>query len=185
MPGSYIELHDDVITTFALPIRYVDASRVGPAVPAGADRDDVDGGRDTTQPDVTWISAPWLRASATDSRSTAERLVDLLPAAPAAPPSGLTADDVDGLTAWLLATRPDGLTIAGLPDYGRPIGASTRTGLALVGPAGEIRAGTDDAGDILNGWISRWRAAGSPGWERASGVAVEHPDGWAIRMTLR
>lgn len=25
-PGSYIEMHDDVVTTFALPIRYVDAS---------------------------------------------------------------------------------------------------------------------------------------------------------------
>lgn len=168
-PGSYIEMHDDVVTTFALPIRYVDAS-IPNDVPNDAGTD----------------GAPWWLSGAHlhDNPAAAHDLLDVMAKYPSEEPSPLTADELADFTAWIYATRPDELVTAGLPDHLLTIGAATTSGLALLGRRAAVHAGTKDARDLLHDWIARWRQAGIPGWDDVTGTTIQDAEGWFVRLEV-
>jgi protein-L-isoaspartate(D-aspartate) O-methyltransferase len=164
-PGSYIEMHDDVVTTFALPIRYVDASILNDTETNGA---------------PWWLSGTHLH----DDPAAAHDLLDVIAKYPTEQPSPLTADELADFTGWLYATRPHGLVTAGLPDHLLTIGAATSTGLALLGRSAAVHAGTKDARDLLHAWIAQWRGAGSSGWDGVTGTTIEDVEGWIVRLEV-
>ncbi|GLZ28217.1 hypothetical protein Lesp02_04070 [Lentzea sp. NBRC 105346] len=90
--------------------------------------------------------------------------------------------------AWLLATRPAGLTTAALGDPLWRIGHTHPTGAALTDArtATQTVITSDNAdAEVLTDWADAWRAAGRPG------LADLHPrldafhDGWVLHAKAR
>lgn len=135
-----------------------------------------------------WLSAAWLddpafetagrdlaRQLATDSTVLDSPLRD--------------DDDPVGFYAWLLATRPEGLTTACLSDPQWRIGHTGPDSAALLPLAGRtplIAAGQHRSIHALSTWIERWRGQGAPGWQELRPYAELTAAGnWAIRVTQR
>jgi protein-L-isoaspartate(D-aspartate) O-methyltransferase len=159
-PGGFIEMHDEPITELGLPVRYVDAADT----PSGEE--------------PWWISAEWLRAGPAQH---ATDLLDLVRSDATTTPQDLGGDTAS-LFAWLYATRPDGLTTAGILDGHLAVGATTPGSAALLTHTDLVTAGSDDARTLLDEWTDQWRAQGRPGWDRLTGVTEHTEDGLAIRL---
>ncbi|MGW4412013.1 protein-L-isoaspartate O-methyltransferase family protein [Nonomuraea sp. NPDC004702] len=132
-----------------------------------------------------WLSASWLRAGDGD---TGRRLLRELQTSGRTGQGPLVAGEEPGdFYAFLLATRPEGLTTAALGDPVWRVGASTSTGIALITPddAGErVAAGDDSAGDLLAGWAQEWRDQGRPGLGQMTAELNHGDGGWTVRPTL-
>ncbi|MFI9598210.1 protein-L-isoaspartate O-methyltransferase [Nonomuraea sp. NPDC052265] len=130
-----------------------------------------------------WLSASWLR-----SGDTGRRLLQELQTSGRTVEGPLVAgEEPADFYAFLLATRPGGLTTAALGDPVWRIGASTSTGIALITPrdAGRhVAAGDDSAGDLLAGWVQEWRGQGRPGLGQMTAELHHGDGGWAVRPTL-
>lgn len=161
-PGGFIEMHPEPITEFGLPIRYVDAVS------------------STDGAEPWWISTEWMHAAVLErAASLLDRLRHELQLT--ACPLG-ESKDAGSFTAWLYATRPDGLATAGLSDRYFAVGATTEDGAAWLSEEHLAVAGSGDAIELLGSWIDGWRAAGLPAWGEMTGVVEPVEDGWQIRL---
>lgn len=166
--GGFVEAHDQVVDQWLVP-------------PYGANALAHDGeGR------PWWLSAAWLRAE--DGGTVGEALLERL-IAEGRPASGplAEAEDAEGFYAYLLATRPHGLTTAALGDPVWRIGYASPAGAALVGSDDArhaILAGDGEALRVLNGWADRWRERGCPGFDHLRPELRHGEDGWLVRVAL-
>ncbi|MFI7467454.1 protein-L-isoaspartate O-methyltransferase [Nonomuraea sp. NPDC049646] len=132
-----------------------------------------------------WLSASWLRSGDGD---TGRRLLQELQTSGRTVEGPLVAGEEPGdFYAFLLATRPEGLTTAALGDPVWRIGASTSAGIALITPRDadqQVAAGDDSASDLLAGWAQEWRDQGRPGLDQMTAELHHGDDGWTVRPTL-
>ncbi len=156
--GGYIEMHSEIITDFAVPVRYVDGLLRG------------DG-------HSVWVSGPELR----EYRELAVRAGQMIAAGRAmASPVAISSGAV-ACHGYLLARRPKGLASAG-------VGGDWGIGLVLGDSAALLRnddiyvAGTGRAEDQLRGLLGEWEQAGRPdhSWLRAH--LAEELDGYSVRV---
>jgi protein-L-isoaspartate(D-aspartate) O-methyltransferase len=160
--GSFIEMHDRVITEFGAPVEYVDAIRRRPFEPPA------------------WLSCPALRTRDADPGEVLDRLL----VGPASIQSGPFAGDEqarEAFFAYLYAAGPVELGSASLGG-GWGIGAIVSDGAALIRPRDSIVLGTGPAEDILGGWVARWRSAGSPGLSDLGTSVRATTGGWEVRL---
>jgi protein-L-isoaspartate(D-aspartate) O-methyltransferase len=167
--GSFVEMSGQIRTQWLLPPYGIDALHTGP--------------NDTPW----WLSSHWLRTQ--ESRALGESLAARLAAEASASTSPLALDDDPlGFYAWLIATRPDGLTTACLGSPAWQIGHSSPHSAALIPLAGAeplTVVGTPASADAVDAWVEAWRAQGSPGWSALKPEAAQQPDGsWVIRAAL-
>ena len=135
-----------------------------------------------------WLSAQWLDDPAfeTAGRDLSRRL-----ATDSTVLDSPLRDDDDpvGFYAWLLATRPEGLTTACLGDPQWRIGHTGLSSAAFIPLAGRtplIVAGQHGSAHTLSSWLARWRADGTPGWQQLRPHAEPTAAGnWAVRATQR
>lgn len=129
-----------------------------------------------------WLSAGWLRTPR--HYRTGQQLLDDLIANGRKTTGPLQPDEsADDFRAWLLATRPDGLTTAALGDPNWHIGITTAKGAALTGmriATTTIAVGEDDH-RRLGALAESWRQAGRPGLTRLEPVLDAFYDGWTLR----
>ncbi|MEU7002207.1 methyltransferase domain-containing protein [Nonomuraea sp. NPDC046570] len=165
LKAGFVEAHAEVVDQWMVP-------------PYGVDALVHDGGQ---QP--WWLSAAWLRAE--DGRTVGEAVLERL-IAEGRPVSGplAEAEDAAGFYAYLLATRPEGLTTAALGDPGWRIGYASPAGAALVGSDDAILAGDGEAWHALTGWADRWRERGRPGFDRLRPELQRGEHGWLVRVAL-
>ncbi|WP_188190079.1 protein-L-isoaspartate O-methyltransferase family protein [Nonomuraea sp. SYSU D8015] len=132
-----------------------------------------------------WLSAPWLRSGGGDNgRELLHQLQTV--GRQATGPLG-DQDDAADFYAYLLATRPDGLTTAALGEPLWRIGASTPAGIALITPRQahhQLAAGDHSATELLTTWARQWRDQGKPGLDRMRAVLRHGRDGWTVRPAL-
>lgn len=162
--GGYVDMCPEVLTQWTLPARLVDAMHS-------------DSGR------VWWLSAPWLRQEGPAARGQA---LDVLKNAQLRTATGelLRRDeDLDGFTAWLLATFPPGITTAGIEDARPLIGITTPESVALLSHGGQADVGATAARQ-LSEHIEEWREAGCPGWCQLRPRLIPRVDGWDVRVAI-
>jgi protein-L-isoaspartate(D-aspartate) O-methyltransferase len=167
IPGGFVEACDQVLDQWLIPPRGVDALT----------RDDAD--------HPWWLSAEWLRRSGAQPGQT---LLKQLINDPHNVPGPLTVTENGAdFYAYLLATRPDGLTTAALGDPTWRIGATTPTSAAFI-PAGKgqhaIHTGGPQALGKLLDWADHWRALGRPGYADLRPHLSPGEDGWTVRAAL-
>jgi protein-L-isoaspartate(D-aspartate) O-methyltransferase len=166
--GGFVEACDQVLDQWLIPPRGVDALI----------HDDTD--------HPWWLSADWLRDGNDDQPG--QHLLKQLMLDPHKVPGPLTCDE-DGADfyAYLLATRPSGLTTAALGDPTWRIGATTPTSAALI-PAGDghdaIHTGGSQALGKLLDWADHWRAHGRPGYTDVRPHLAPGKDGWTVHAAL-
>lgn len=159
--GSFVEMAAQIRTDWLVPPHGVDVLR-----------HDDDG-------KPWWLSAHWL--SDHETRAVGDLLVREL-ATGAAESKSLLAetDDPVDFYAWLIATRPEGLTTACLGDPRWRIG-HTETGSAafipLAGRTPLVTIGSENSARVIASWIEQWRDAGAPGWNALRPYAEPTPAG--------
>lgn len=175
--GGFAPLHPEPVTQWTVPPRRVDAARTDAA---GAD---------------WWLSAAWLRdpevGEAGDAMLDAliagadgRRLGSSVVSAPTPLEPGVGADgEVEDLTGFLLARRPEGLTTACLGDRDWWIGCSGPDGIALLRRRDGtwVAEGSPRVAGTVTDWVLRWRAAGRPGWEPLEATLSRVGGGWRVR----
>lgn len=166
--GGFVEACDQVLDQWLIPPRGVDALI----------RDDAG--------HPWWLSAGWLRGVIGDQPG--QHLLKQLMLEPHKVPGPLTGDE-DGADffAYLLATRPTGLTTAALGDPTWRIGATTSNSAAFI-PVGEghdaIHIGGSQALGKLLDWADHWRAHGRPGHTDLRPQLNPGKGGWTVRAAL-
>ncbi|TVT43828.1 methyltransferase domain-containing protein [Amycolatopsis rhizosphaerae] len=163
-PGSFIEMAPEVVTDLAVPIRFVDATRIADNQPSW------------------WISAQALHGQ---PDTVARALLDQ--AHEAAPRPGFF---VDGRVAWeafttyVLARSPHPASVGGAHGWG--IGVAVADSVAVVLPDGGLLvAGSRQAHDELHALLTEWIELGKPHHERLQPVFTPDPEGWSVRVKLR
>ena len=166
--GAFVEMSRQIATQWLVPPHSVDALH-----------EDVEG-----RP--WWLSAQWLHL-ADDAAGT--WLVRNLARDTHTDGDLLTEhEDPVGFYAWLLASRPEGLTTACLGSPAWQIGHAHAGGAAFI-PLAQ-RGPMHTVGDLsstqtMTGWADAWRAAYSPGWDRLRPVITRAANGdWTVRTTL-
>jgi protein-L-isoaspartate(D-aspartate) O-methyltransferase len=130
-----------------------------------------------------WLSAEWIRSPRhyLDGR----KVIDTLVANHRSTPGPLEpGEPADGFRAWLLATRPTGLTTAALGDPVWRIGPTHLTGAALTDlrtATETITAGDPGVAETLTAWATTWRNAGRPGLTELRPHLDPFHDGWTLR----
>lgn len=168
IPGGFVEACDQILDQWLVPPRGVDALI----------RDDAD--------HPWWISTEWLRNRGGDqvSQTLLKQLI-LEPHKIPGPLSG--AENGADFYAYLLATRPGGLTTAALGDPAWRIGATAPTSAAFI-TAGEgqdaIHTGGPQALEKLFDWADHWRSLGRPGYTGLRPHLSPGKDGWTVRAVL-
>lgn len=156
-PGSFIEMTPDVISDFAVPIRYVDAVL-----------------RHADGP-PSWISAVSLHNRPTDAADLAAQLVAATPG-----PGFLDGRPRDLLAAYLFAAT--GTPASAGNRHGRGIGVATPDSAAIILHGGALlAAGKADARDELAAIITSWINAGQPGYHAATVHYTPDEAGWKVR----
>ncbi|GAA2826497.1 protein-L-isoaspartate O-methyltransferase family protein [Nonomuraea rubra] len=123
-----------------------------------------------------WVAAEWLRAH---EPAVGMRLLELMITDGRGGTGWPGAAD---LHAYLLATRPEGLTTAALGDQGWGIGCSDPGGVALAGVSGDLFvAGTPAAAERLDRWALEWRERGRPGMADLTPRLHRRGSGWDVR----
>jgi protein-L-isoaspartate(D-aspartate) O-methyltransferase len=127
-----------------------------------------------------WASAAWLRKG---DKNQGTRLLCALMARPGPLHPG---EDAESLWAYLLATRPTGLTTAWTPDTGTAFGCSRPGSMALlsVRTAHYVEAGERVAAETLRRWVAQWRAVGRPGFAQVPLRTERQAHGWRVQATL-
>jgi protein-L-isoaspartate(D-aspartate) O-methyltransferase len=146
--GAFVEMSAQIRTDWLVPPHGVDILR-----------HDDDG-------KPWWLSARWLGDE--ETRAAGDELLRGLAADAAESESPLAeTDDPVGFYAWLLATRPEGLTTACLGDPQWRIGHTEAYSAAFIPLAGRtplVTIGSPDSARTITSWIEHWRDAGAPGW---------------------
>jgi protein-L-isoaspartate(D-aspartate) O-methyltransferase len=162
-PGSFIEMAPEVITNFALPIRYIDASRQGDSGPPW------------------WISAEQLHKQ---PQEVAEQLLDH--ASEAAPQPGFLAKDRalwEAFTSFVLAESDNPASLGGVSGWG--LGVATSDGVAVVLRSGALLAAGDErASSELASLLADWHNLGQPAHSNLTPVYIADNDGWEVRATV-
>jgi len=166
--GAFVEMSGQVATQWLVPPHRIDALH-----------EDVEG-----RP--WWLSAQWLH-SAGDAVGT--WLVRNL-ARDMHTDGDLLSEHEDpvGFYAWLLASRPEGLTTACLGSPAWQIGHAHTAGAAFIplaqsGPVCTV--GGPSSSQAIAGWADAWRAADSPGWGRLRPMITRAASGdWTVRAKL-
>jgi protein-L-isoaspartate(D-aspartate) O-methyltransferase len=163
-PGNFIEMAPDVITELALPVRYVDASRVVEGMPPW------------------WISARVLHDQ---PREIAERLLDQArETEPKADFLPVDRDEWEAFNAFVLARTATPGSLGGSRGWG--IGVALRDSIAVVLPGGAlVAAGTGEAHDQLAELVGEWHDLGEPKHDRLVPTFTRAEDGWIVRAEMR
>lgn len=152
-----------------------------------------------------WLSSEWLRTDGSSAGTGRElvaaggtrpfrggpaagvRLLALLIAEGGAAPSPLASGErAADFQAFLMATRPDGLTTGAMGDHRCRFGCSDPTGAALLSSDGDLfHAGSPDVATRLAAWAGRWRGQGRPGLADLTPVLHRRDSGWDVRATAR
>ena len=161
------------------PVRYVEMPGVA-AVGIDASRKDDEG-------QAWWLSSQRLRADG--GAQSGEELLELMirDGRQVAGPL-VQRESVVGLTGWLMATRPAGLTTAALGDTRWRIGITTADGAALMSTfdgTDTAIAGDDAPAFALAEVVQAWRDAGKPGLGALEPVLSSTEGGWTVRAELR
>ncbi|WP_046471121.1 methyltransferase domain-containing protein [Allosalinactinospora lopnorensis] len=164
--GGYVEMHDEVLTQWLVPPRGVDALvRDAEGTP-------------------WWFAAAW----AADDEHAAETLLRSLQDARPSPRGPLTErEQAQDFVAYLYATCPDGLSVAGLGGSGWRVGYSDARGAALFDRGTRtdtVHVGGQRAPRILREWAEAWRGAGHPGYADMRPALHRVDSGWEVRPTL-
>jgi protein-L-isoaspartate(D-aspartate) O-methyltransferase len=167
--GAFVEMSAQIRTQWLLPPHGIDTVHVG-----------ADG-------KPWWLSAQWLSDPA--SRTPGSELAHRLATENRLLESPLRDDDDPlGFYAWLLGTRPPGLTTACLGDPQWRIGHSNPGSAAFIPLAGRtplIAVGEDSARTVET-WIEQWRHDGPVGWDALRPYAEPTPQGnWTIRLSVQ
>lgn len=131
-----------------------------------------------------WLSSLWLRQHT--NTETGNQLARELAEHAKTAPSVLAGDeDAVGFYAWLLATRPEGMTTACLGTPQWLIGHTAEGSAALLPLAGHGSTtviGSSTSSDALTSWAGRWRTAGAPAWNELISSTTRTPGGeWLVR----
>jgi protein-L-isoaspartate(D-aspartate) O-methyltransferase len=163
--GSFIEMHDRVITELGVPVECVDAVHRGP----------------DEQP--AWLSCPALRDGDTDPQDLLGRL---LADRPTVKPDPFDGDRRarDGFFAFLYASQPRELGSAGIGG-GWGLGAVVPDGAALIRPSDVVVLGAGSASDVLDIWLAEWRSAGRLGLSDLGTSFRAAAGGWEVRPVMR
>lgn len=160
LPGSFIEMAPEIITEFALPIRYVNASH--------SDSD--------CSP--SWISAHRLHDQPQD---TAARLLDQVRTAE--PQPGFLdggREDLQVFTAFMLTHSANPASVGSQQGWG--LGTGTPDSIAVVLPGGGLlHAGSNEATNELRTLLDEWRQRGKPGYDALRPRFIPDADGWTVR----
>ncbi|TWP46080.1 methyltransferase domain-containing protein [Lentzea tibetensis] len=132
-----------------------------------------------------WLSGEWIRSPRhyLDGRYVLDALIQSHDHIPGPLQPDESAAD---WRAWLLATRPAGLTTAALGEPLWRIGHTHQTGAALTDARTAtqtvITSANADA-EVLTDWADAWRAAGRPGLTDLVPHLEAFHDGWVLRTT--
>lgn len=162
-PGSFIELAPEVITDFALPIRYVDASRVEGAGPA------------------VWISAVRLHGQPPE---TSEALLEEVRVAKAVP-DFLTGGRTrwEAFTAFVLARTDNVASVGSVAGTG--LGVADTTSVAVVLRNGScLTAGSGSAGGELRALLAEWIDLGLD-YSDLTASFTRSDEGWTVRPKFK
>lgn len=164
-PAGFVEMHGQELDQWLVPPYGIDVLR--------HDR----------QQRPWWLSAAWMRSP--HHYLNGQHVLDALVTDHHTNPGPLeSGEPADNFRAWLLATRPDGLTTAALGDPLWRIGHTHPTGAALTDlrtATHTITAGDPDAAEVLNTWAATWRNAGRPGLADLEPHLDPFHDGWVLR----
>lgn len=167
-PAGFVEMHGQELDQWLIPPYGIDVLRRGEAGNAW------------------WLSAPWLRTPR--HYLVGQRLLDDLVTDHQTIPGPLGAhEDAVGFRAWLLATRPQGLTSAALGDPTWRVGHACPAGAALTDARSAtetITAGKPEATEALLRWADTWRNAGRPGLVDLDPQLNAFHDGWTLSATV-
>lgn len=160
LPGSFIEMAPEVITEFALPIRYVNASQNNSDSPP------------------SWISAHRLHDQPQD---VATRLLDQVRTVK--PQPGFFDGDHEDwqvFTAFVLAHSANPASVGSKHGWG--LGVGTADSVAVVERAGELlHVGNNEAIDELSALLDKWKQRGKPGYDALQLRFIPDAQGWAVR----
>lgn len=163
LPGSFIEMAPEIITEFALPIRYVNASHSDLNCPP------------------SWISTHRLHDQPQD---TAARLLDQVRIAETQ--LGFFDGyhkDWQAFTAFVLAHSANPASVGSQQGWG--LGTGTPDSIAVVLPGGTfLHAGSNEATDKLPALLDEWRQRGKPGYDALRPCFIPDVDGWAVRAQI-
>ncbi|NDL60225.1 protein-L-isoaspartate O-methyltransferase family protein [Phytoactinopolyspora mesophila] len=167
-PAGFVEMHGQELDQWLLPPYGVDV----------VSRDD--SGR------PCWLSGPWLRSP--EHYVQGQRLLQSLITnrESTAGPLGSEESATD-FRAWLLATRPGGLTTAALGEPLWQLGYAHSGGAALTdvrSATQTVTNGDTEAAAVLAGWADTWRQLGSPGLADLRTQLIPFYDGWTLEATL-
>jgi protein-L-isoaspartate(D-aspartate) O-methyltransferase len=167
--GAFVEMSAQIRTQWLLPPHGIDALHT-----------DAEG-------KPWWLSSLWLRNGQSVERGA--ELAQRLAAESRLLESALRDDDDPvAFYAWLLATRPEGLTTACLGDPQWRIGHTAPGSAAFIPLADRaplIAVGTLSSVHTLAAWVEQWRRDGSTGWEALRPHAAPAPQGdWTVRVSF-
>jgi protein-L-isoaspartate(D-aspartate) O-methyltransferase len=130
-----------------------------------------------------WLSAEWIRGPRNHPHG--RQVIDALVADHRSTPGPLApGEPAESFRAWLLATRPHGLTTAALGDPVWRIGRTSPAGAALTDlrtATETVTAGDPAAAETLTAWATTWRDAGRPGLTELHPHLTPSHDGWTLR----
>ncbi len=134
---------------------------------------------------LAWVSAAWLRGhdrSADRLHIVRKRRTIVPQSSPLNP-----LEDAKGFWAYLLAARPTSLTTAWTQDNGLAFGCSQPRSIALLSlkTSGCVEAGEHSVADVVEHWITEWRAVGCPGFDQLQPLAERGPNGLRVQATMR
>lgn len=168
-PAGFVEMHGQELDQWLVPPYGVDILR-----------------RDREQR-PWWLSTDWMRSP--HGYRVGQQILDDLVANGETIPGPLGADEsAADFRAWLLATRPAGLTTAAFGDPQWRIGYTAAAGAALTDSRTATRTltcGDPAAQQILAGWANDWRGIGRPGFPNLGGRLIAFHDGWTLRGHLQ
>lgn len=167
--GAFVEMSGEIRTDWLTP-------------PHGIDALHTDGAGNPW-----WLSADWIGDATFNEPGT--DLARTLATGTERLASPLREDeDALGFYAWLLATRPEGLTTACLGDPQWWIGHCQPGSAAFIPLAGRTPltvTGQPDSAKTLTGWVEQWRREGSIDWHTLRPQASPTPHGdWVVRVGL-
>lgn len=169
IPGGFVEADDTVLTQWEIPPYGVDVQRQIEGRP-------------------WWLSTAWLRTTPKAATVGNSLLDQLINNGHWIPGPLHEEDDPDSFHAWLLATRPPGLTTAACGDPVWRIGYSSPTGIMLITTEDgrrALHAGDEAAVQQMFAWAKEWHDQGRPGWRNLRPEAVREGDTWRVRARLR
>ncbi|MCK2245230.1 MULTISPECIES: methyltransferase domain-containing protein [unclassified Crossiella] len=161
-PGSFIDMHHEVIEELGRPVRFVDSEL----------RDDAGS--------AWWLSATALRDHA--MRESATALLEQIRLAE--PVTGFLPQDrqtMESFAAFVLSTTTSPGSTGG-PGLGRCIGVVHAQGAAFVTSHGHLlAAGGTEAVEELGELRRQWQHRGRPRLQDLEVVLTEVAEGWAVR----